>query len=348
MKFLYTTVLLSFYFLCVSAFTNPLKTPNGSDPFMVYSNGYYYLMSTATTTWGNLQISRATSMAGLKTATPKVVWTDGTTSRCCQMWAPELHQVSGSWYIYYTAGPKSGDVHIHAIKASSSDIWASSWSYAGSLVPPNRSKSALDATVLTHSSGNYLVWSSWEDGVGQSLFISCAFCFLYDEKAGTDLLCSKMNSPTSIGNAVLISKPTNSWEKVGTGVNEGPAPLYHNGRTWIVFSASLCSTTGYSLGRIELTGSDPLQASSWVKYNNGPIFSAANGNYAVSHFSTGHNGFFTTPSGAIWNVYHASPSSSVTCDGNRRTMVQPVNWNSDGTPNLGQPLPLSQNINEPA
>ncbi|CAE6441241.1 unnamed protein product [Rhizoctonia solani] len=322
MRFLYTTALLSFYSLCVSAFTNPLKTPNGSDPFMVYSNGYYYLM---TTTWGNLQISRATSMAGLKTATPKVVWTDGTTSRCCQMWAPELHQVSGSWYIYYTAGPKTGDVHIHAVKGSSSDIWASSWSYAGSLVPPNRSKSALDGTVLNHSSGNYLVWSSWEDGVGQSLFIS------------------KMNSPTSIGNAVLISKPTNSWEKVGTGVNEGPAPLYHNGRTWIVFSASLCSTTGYSLGRLELTGSDPLQASSWVKYNNGPIFSAANGNYA-----TGHNGFFTAPSGAIWNVYHASPSSSVTCDGNRRTMVQPVNWNSDGTPNLGQPLPLSQNIAEPA
>ncbi|QRV80648.1 glycoside hydrolase family 43 protein [Ceratobasidium sp. AG-Ba] len=324
MKLLYATALLWFYSLCVSAFTNPLKNPNGSDPFMVYSNGYYYLM---TTTWSNLQITRATSMAGLKTAQPKVVWTDTTASRCCNMWAPEIHQVSGSWYIYYTAGPSGNNDsnRIHAIKGSASDIWASSWSYAGVLVPGNRDKAMLDGTVLSHSSGNYLVWSSWEDGVGQSLFIA------------------KMNSPTSIGNSAMISKPTNSWEKVGAAVNEGPAPLYHGGRTWIVFSASLCSTTGYSLGRIELTGSDPLQPSSWVKYNNGPIFSAANGNYAP-----GHNGFFTPPSGNIWIVYHASPSSAVTCDGNRRTMAQPVNWNSDGTPNLGQPLPLSQNIAEPA
>ncbi|KAG9074593.1 hypothetical protein FRC06_010593 [Ceratobasidium sp. 370] len=140
-----------------------------------------------------------------------------------------------------------------------------------------------------------------------------------------------MNSATSVGNAVRISAPTNSWEKTGAAVNEGPV------------SASLCSTTGYSLGRIELTGSDPLSASSWVKYNAGPIFSAANGNYAV-----GHNGFFTAPSGNIYNVYHASPTSSVTCDGNRRTMVQSVSWNSDGTPNLGQPRPLSEAIPEPA
>ncbi|QRW07461.1 glycoside hydrolase family 43 protein [Ceratobasidium sp. AG-Ba] len=152
-----------------------------------------------------------------------------------------------------------------------------------------------------------------------------------------------MNSPTSVGNAVMISKPTNSWEKVGTGVNEGPAPLYHGGRTWITYSASLCSTSGYSLGLIELTGSDPLQASSWVKNNSGPVFSAANGSYGV-----GHNGFFTSPSGQIYNVYHASPTSTVTCDGNRRTMVQPVNWNSNGTPNFGQPRPLSEGIPEPS
>lgn len=27
-------------------FTNPLKDPNGSDPFMVYDDGYYYLTTT--------------------------------------------------------------------------------------------------------------------------------------------------------------------------------------------------------------------------------------------------------------------------------------------------------------
>ncbi|KAG8735235.1 hypothetical protein FRC10_010834 [Ceratobasidium sp. 414] len=117
-----------------------------------------------------------------------------------------------------------------------------------------------------------------------------------------------MNSATSVGNAVRISAPTNSWEKTGAAVNEGPAPLYHGGRTWIVFSASLCSTSGYSLGRIELTGSDPLSASSWVKYNAGPIFSAANGNYAP-----GHNGFFTAPSGNIYNVCGLPRVADILC-----------------------------------
>ncbi|KAG8732105.1 hypothetical protein FRC10_001226 [Ceratobasidium sp. 414] len=152
-----------------------------------------------------------------------------------------------------------------------------------------------------------------------------------------------MNSATSLGNAYKISRPTNSWEQVTAKVNEGPAGLYHGGRTWIVYSASGCAGTGYSLGSLELTGSDPLSASSWTKYDAGPIFKAANGNYAV-----GHNGFFTAPSGNIYLVYHASPSSAVTCDGNRRTMVQAVGWHSDGTPNLGSPRALTDNVPEPA
>ncbi|KAG9120173.1 hypothetical protein FRC07_004436 [Ceratobasidium sp. 392] len=90
-------------------------------------------------------------------------------------------------------------------------------------------------------------------------------------------------------------------------------------------------------------------ASSWTKNNTGPIFSGANDNAA-----TGHNGFFTAPSGNIYNVrpppslvYHASPPTAVGCGSNRRTMVQAVNWFANGAPNLGQPRPLSEEIPEP-
>ncbi|CAE6481698.1 unnamed protein product, partial [Rhizoctonia solani] len=290
----------------------------------VYSNGYYYLTST---TWSNIQITRATSMAGLKTATPKTVWSDSTADRCCNVWAPEIHWISGQgWFIYYTAG-RSGtltDQRIHVLKASSGDIWASTWSYAGRIVIPNRDVWSIDATVLNMGSANYLVYSA-QDGYEQCLYIA------------------KMNSATSVGNAVKISSPSNSWERIGAPVNEGPAPLQHGGRTWIVYSASYCDANGYSLGRLELTGSDPLSPSSWTKYNAGPIFSTANGEYGP-----GHNGFFTAPSGNIYNVYHASPTSTVKCDGSRRTFVQEVGWNSDGTPNLGQPRAITDNVPEPA
>lgn len=75
-----------------ATFTNPLKDPNGSDPHIVWSGGYYYLM---TTTWTDLQITRATTLGGLKTGETKTVWTDTNSARCCNVWAPELHYFDG-------------------------------------------------------------------------------------------------------------------------------------------------------------------------------------------------------------------------------------------------------------
>ncbi|KDN39264.1 hypothetical protein RSAG8_08899, partial [Rhizoctonia solani AG-8 WAC10335] len=261
MRLLHVLTLFSFCSLTAYAFTNPIKATDGSDPFMVYSNDYYYL---TTTTWTNIQITRGTSMAALKTATPKVVWSDTTASRCCNMWAPEIHWIAGQspWFIYYTAGVSGtfDGQHLHVLKGSSTDIWESTRSYAGRIAIPNRDVWAIDVTVLSLSSGPYLVFSSW-DGDEQCLWIS------------------KMNSATSVGDAVKISSPTNSWEQVGA-----------NSKT--------------------------TQSSS--------------------------------PSGNIYIVYHASPTSSVTCDGNRRTMVQAVGWNSDGTPNLGEPRAPTDSVPEPA
>ncbi|KAK0469927.1 Arabinanase/levansucrase/invertase [Desarmillaria tabescens] len=310
--------------LGVATFTNPIKSSDGSDPFMVYHEGYYYL---TTTTWSNIQITRATTISGLKTATPKVVWSDSTSSRCCNVWAPEIHwqPTEASWYIYYSAG-SSGTLdnqHIHVLKGSSNIIWDSAWSYAGRIVIPNRDVWSIDATVLVYGDIRYLVFSSW-DGNYQCLWIA------------------QMTSATTVGSAVKISTPTLSWEQVGANVNEGPAALYHDGRTWIVFSASSCAGTAYSLGRLELTGTNPLSPSSWSKYSN-PIFTSANGNN-----EPGHNGFFLSPSGnEIHMVYHASSTVPALCDGSRYTMVQQVTWHTDGTPNLGSPRALTDNVPEP-
>lgn len=71
-----------------ATFSNPLKQTDGSDPHIVWSGGYYYMM---TTTWSNLQITRATTLNGLKTGEKKTVWTDSTASRCCNMWAVSIH-----------------------------------------------------------------------------------------------------------------------------------------------------------------------------------------------------------------------------------------------------------------
>ena len=80
-KTMFSLVVATVFFLLplsyaqTRTFTNPLKTRDGSDPFMVHYEGYYYLLAT---TWSNVQITRATTISGLKTATPTVVWSDST------------------------------------------------------------------------------------------------------------------------------------------------------------------------------------------------------------------------------------------------------------------------------
>ncbi|KIM75265.1 glycoside hydrolase family 43 protein [Piloderma croceum F 1598] len=333
-------LLLLFTFGLVSAcigFTNPIKSVDGSDPFMVYHDGYYYLTSgfyfspitiislksprSSATTWTNVQISRGATMQELKSATPKVIWSDSTASRCCNVWAPEIHWKSaeGAWYIYYVAGTSDtlNNQHIHVLRGSSTDIWASTWSYETRIVIPNRDVWAIDPTVLITSAGEYLVYSSW-DGDYQCLYIS------------------KFSTATTVGDTVQISCPTQPWEQYGNNVEE--APLYDGGKTWIIYSASTCASSNYSLGQLELTGSDPLSPSSWKKVTSGPVFKSANGLYG-----TGHNGFFSSASSnETWLVYHFTTNSGGACDGSRETAVQPIHFSSSIEPIFGKPDSLSQ------
>ncbi|RPA99471.1 arabinofuranosidase [Choiromyces venosus 120613-1] len=309
--------------LCVgfatgATFSNLLKNPNGSDPYMVYTGGYYYL---TTTTWTNIQLTRATTLAGLKTATPVTVWTDSAASRAGNFWAPELHFINSRWYIYYTAGTAEccDNQRLHVLQGGSTPL--DSYSYAGRL----SAEWGIDGTVLRFPNIMYFVWSRFSPNSLQSIYIAT------------------LTPPATLGTPHLLSEPTLSWERVGSPVNEGPAAMYHGGNTYLTYSASYCWTTSYQLGLLTYKGSgDPLLAASWAK--TGPVFSSANGN-----LGTGHNGFFQSPDGTeVWNVYHATQVSAGACDGNRYTMAQKVNWNSDGTPNFGTAAALGTVLTGPS
>ncbi|KAG8945491.1 hypothetical protein FRC04_000776 [Tulasnella sp. 424] len=306
----------------VTTFTNPIKNPNGSDPFMVYDGGYYYLL---TTTWTNVQITRATTVTGLKTATPKVVWTDSTSTRCCNVWAPEIHKIGSTWYLYYTAG-QSADLGLqrsHVLQGGSTP-W-DSYSYKAQLKATNAPDAwSIDGTVLTVSGTNYFVFSSF-NGALQSLYIA------------------PMTNAYTLGARSLLSDPTNSWETVGSPVNEGPQALYKNGAIYLTYSASYCWTPSYSLGLLKYNGGTVTSASSWTK--TGPVFTSANGNYGP-----GHNGFFTSADGTTtYLVYHATSNSAGACDGSRYTLIQPLYFHTDGvSPIWGVPRALSDNIPAPA
>jgi hypothetical protein len=65
-------------------------------------------------------------------------------------------------------------------------------------------------------------------------------------------------------------------------------------------------------------------------------------------FGPGHNGFFRSPDGTEdWIVYHAKTNAFYTYRG-RETRAQKFTWNPDGTPNFGEPVPLSAVLDEPS
>ncbi|KAH6884558.1 glycosyl hydrolase [Thelonectria olida] len=81
------------------AFQNPIRNP-GPDPSMVYADGYYHLTYT---TYDHIEITKATTLAGLIDGETKTIWTDSNKTRSANMWAPELHQIDKIWYMFYSS-----------------------------------------------------------------------------------------------------------------------------------------------------------------------------------------------------------------------------------------------------
>ncbi|KAK7749669.1 hypothetical protein SLS53_000248 [Cytospora paraplurivora] len=319
------TALLSIA-LCLFGFSdawyNPIRNPSGSDPFITYTGGYYYLL---TTTWTDVEITRATTIAGLETATKKSVYSTSTASRCCNVWSPEVHYLDDTWYIYYTAGETTDldGQRLHVLKGGSTP-W-DDYTYEGQLTD----EWSIDGSVLRFNDyGNWLMFSCMHDVTYQSICIQ--------------KLSSSYTSLT--GDIYVISSPTESFETNSYPVNEAPAALYFGGTTYISYAASYCWSPDYCIGLLTWDGStDPSEASAWSKHD-GCVFSSANGNYG-----TASNGFFQSPDATqTWLVYHATSSSAGACDDTRYTMVQLLGTHSDGSPNFGEPVAFTHAYSEPS
>jgi GH43 family beta-xylosidase len=92
-----------------------------------------------------------------------------------------------------------------------------------------------------------------------------------------NMVIAHMSNPYTVsGPLTTISTPTLSWERQDGTVNEGPEPLYHNGKTFIVYSASACWGPNHKLGLLTYNGGNPLSASAWTKSPQ-PVFQRNDG-----------------------------------------------------------------------
>jgi len=296
-----------------------------------YYNGFYYL---ATTTWNRtITMRKSATLGGLASAPDTVIFNLTRPNGAGTMWAPEFHLLNGPngqrWYLYYVAGQEPYDLgtqRIHVLESAGLDPMGP-YSFKADLLDPTSDNTwELDPSILQLNGQLYLLGT-------------------YYNGSQPNFIRPLSNPWTASGTRHRLSNPTYGWETVGGAVNEGAEVLQHNGKTFIVFSASHCSTPDYKLGLLTYNGGDPLNESSWVKSAN-PVFVRNDANRV---FGPGHNGFFKSPDGTEdWIVYHANDSASGGCDMNRTTRAQKFTWNADGTPNFGTPVALGTQLPVPS
>ena len=317
-------------------FNNPLLS-SGPDPWMTYYNGNYYL---AATTWGNASIGltmiKASTIAGLKTTAPVRIWQDSTKNSSSNYWAPEFFLLNGPngmhWYGYFTGGPAKccDEQRIHVIESAGTDPMGP-YTYKGQ-IKDSIDGWSIDSSILQLNGSLYLLFSAFE---GSNINATVN---------NQNIYIAPMRDPWTVnGDRVLLSSPTYPWEREEGYVNEGPVALQHNGKTFVVYSASGCWGPHYKLGMLELTSTNPLSTVAWKKSSE-PVFVGANGVY-----SPGHNTFFKSPDGKEdWIIYHANSSEIGSCDMNRTPRIQRFTWKSDGSPNFGSPTATSTDLSIPS
>ncbi|KAJ9617067.1 hypothetical protein H2200_000788 [Cladophialophora chaetospira] len=329
-----------------ATYANPILNAVGADPWVIRYEDYYYLTYT---TNDNITILRSSELTDWNNADVKLAFTPPENeSYSYDLWAPELHNINGLWYIIFT-----GDVdpdqpspeqdmycdfncpavnhRMFVLESSSSDPWTSTYAVKSEL--DTYDQFAIDGTYFNHSTGLYHVYSCWE-----SAYVSWP-----------SMLCiSRMSDPWTVSSPLseraIISRPDQPWEKtpynrtinVRLSSNEGPEQLNNpkTGQQFIIYSAARSDNRNYCLGQLELTGQDPLSPASWTKYTTGCVFYQ---NPDEEVYGVGHASFTTSPDGTEeWIVYHGMHDYLEGWSA-RTIRTQKFTWNADGTPNFPRP-----------
>ncbi|WP_233842667.1 family 43 glycosylhydrolase [Dyella sp. 2HG41-7] len=288
--------------------------PSGPDPWVTQRDGVYYYTSTE----GNrISLRKTTDMTRLADAQPVVAWRAPERGpNSTSIWAPELHYLSNKWYLYYSAADKAHDDdahrHVFVLENGSPDPTQGQWLDKGML---KTHLTGIDGTVFDHAGKFYFVYSAY---VGDH----------------SDLIIAPMTNPWTLGEPqVDIAHPTFSWEmQGGRKIMEAPEFLEGpRGTLFLTYSASACWSDGYSLGLLQANpDADLLDPSAWRKSPT-PVLTSST---KLGFYAPGHNGFFKTPDGKDWILFHANGGPGWKCTSRRAPYIKPFRWDAQGRPDF--------------
>ena len=314
-----------------------------ADPFVTKgSDGYYYFTASYPMYGRNdaegydrIILRRATTIEGLKDAEEITIWDESESDTAFRfIWAPEIHEINGKWYVMFAASGQSDnvwDINCHVIACDGNDPYTDSWTDKGKFQSNGTDAFpftgfSLDMTYFECNGRHYVAWA--QNGGNSNVYLGEI----------------DPNEPWKlISNSMLLTKPQYYWERVNIPVNEGPSAMIHDGKIFLAFSASATGPE-YCIGLMyaDITA-DLLDINSWTKLKT-PLLTSED---LIGEYGPGHNSFVQDENGDWVFVYH---SRSEECykgecgygnedplyDPCRSAHIRKVKWDESGMPILNQ------------
>lgn len=310
-----------------------------ADPYITKgSDGWYYFTASYPMYgkddpqgYDRIILRRAASIDALADAEEKVIWDEKDSPSCYRyVWAPEIHEIGGRWYVLFAASGSENsvwDINCHCIACKGNDPYSDVWEDKGKFTAPDDfsfTHFSLDMTYFECNGRHYVAWA--QNGGNSNVYIAGV-----NPSQPWQTTCP----------AVLLTKPEYDWERVNIPVNEGPAFMRHGGRVFMTFSASAtgpeyCVGLMYAEENADLT--DP---SVWTKLEK-PLLTSDD---LTGEYGPGHNCFVKDENGEWIFVYHSRDEvcfnhgcgysdNDPLYDPCRSARKRKVRWGEDGLPIL--------------
>ena len=290
-----------------------------ADPYVYrHTDGTYYFTASVPA-YDGIVLRKSSSLSALPDAIETEVWhchASGPMSK--HIWAPELHYLDGTWYIYYAGGDIDDiwAIRPYVLECKDEDPITGTWKELGKMQRADDDEFSfeafsLDGTVFENKGRRYYVWAE-KVGVGKQI---------------SNLYIAEMEKPWKLKTVqVMLTTPDYDWERVGFWVNEGPAVIKRGGRIFLTYSASETGKS-YCMGMLTASeDSDLLDPKSWTKERY-PVLAS---DEKLGIYGPGHNSFTVDENGNDICVYHARNEEEIEGDPlynpNRHARLMPVRW----------------------
>ena len=158
-----------------------------ADPFVMRDeNGFYYFTASYpmygesdSEGYDRIILRRSETVEGLRSAEEKVIWYEKNSESAFRfIWAPEIHEIGGKWYVFFAASASESnvwDIDCHILACSGSDPYNDKWVDMGKMRASEGDDFSfrgfsLDMTYFECNGNSYVLWA--QNGGNSNVYLA--------------------------------------------------------------------------------------------------------------------------------------------------------------------------------